>query len=165
MSETNAINDWLRANYGHTLDGKPIWRLVWSDEQLEKIKDTFTDYQGPIYLRTVTEVREVPKYPFIKGRWMLEKIQFIDLKAEDSFVIDKKFSYECIFIFQDKFGNILPLNRDVIEIIIYFYLNRIRSTEQDLSEEERKKDEAEKDYFRQKIGENQQIPHLMDLIY
>lgn len=164
MSEAGLINDWLKSNYGYTIDGKPIFRVVWSNTQLETIFDTFTDFYGPLFLRKVTEVRTVPKYQHLKNRWLLEKIVFIE--SNEMLILKDKFSYECIYAFQDKNGEPLPLIRKAVEMILYAYSRRDRDKlKKAILTEEDRKDEIEKDYFRQKIGEGQQIPHLMDLVY
>lgn len=72
-----AINNWLKNNYGQ-YDGKAKFRLVFANDQLEKRFGTFTDYLPGtnIFLREVTEVREIKKYrePNFKDCYVLEEL-------------------------------------------------------------------------------------------
>jgi hypothetical protein len=57
---------------------QPIYRVVWSSDQLEKRFGTFIDYVPGtnLFIREVTEVREVRKYPWLEPQWILEKLFF-----------------------------------------------------------------------------------------
>lgn len=72
----DAINNFLK-NYG-SYDGKVKFRLVWANDQTEKRLGTFTDYLPgtDIFLREVTEVREIKKYrePNFKDTYVIEKL-------------------------------------------------------------------------------------------
>ncbi len=63
-SEVDRINNQLKDLFGiDTVTGLQIFRIVYSEDQLEKRYGTYDDYtKGGLYIRTVTEVREVPKY-------------------------------------------------------------------------------------------------------
>ena len=53
------------AGYGENLFGQPIYRLVYSDSR--------TDLVGGKWPDGNCEYREVPRYPAIKGQWIMEK--------------------------------------------------------------------------------------------
>lgn len=96
-AECEAINKLLIDKFGiDTVTGLPMWRLVYSDSQYNKERGTFEDYtDGGIYLRTVTEVREVPKYPYLRGLYLLENLQGVPAcNAND--LPTQTLTYECI---------------------------------------------------------------------
>lgn len=70
--EAKIINQRL-SHYGR-VDGNPIYRLVWSNDMTEKRFGEFSDFYNDVFLRTVTETREVPKYSYIDDRWILEML-------------------------------------------------------------------------------------------
>lgn len=53
------------AGYGENLFGQPIYRLVFSDSR--------TDLLGGKWPDGACEYREVPRYPGIRGQWIMEK--------------------------------------------------------------------------------------------
>lgn len=71
-----AVNRRLVDIYGSDLLGQPIYRCVWSLDEIEKRFSTFEDYiEGTnILIRRVKEVREVRKYNYIEPQWVLEKL-------------------------------------------------------------------------------------------
>ncbi len=115
-----AINGRLVENFGvDTLTGTPIWRIVFSEDQFEKRRGTYTDYSpGGIYLRTVTEVRLVPKYrQWIQRKYVLERLVVVpDFQQDD--LPTAKVSYEPIWVFEDKNGNYLPPKWEASKFII-----------------------------------------------
>jgi len=90
------INKKLVENYGRDLYGNPNYRVVWSTSQTERRFGTFEDYFGDIYLRTVTEVREVPKYPLYPDFWVFEKATPNSGNPE----LKANISYEPLWIFK-----------------------------------------------------------------
>lgn len=114
------INDRLKTIFGiDTITGIPIWRIVFSEDQFEKRLGTYDDYsRGGIYLRTVTEVREVPKYrQWIQEKYVLERLVVVpDQNKED--LPTSKVSYEPIWVFEDKDGNYLPPKWEATKFII-----------------------------------------------
>jgi hypothetical protein len=77
-TQVRNINKWLKNNYGKDLLSRPIFRLVWSEDEIEKRAGTFEDYYVPIYMGAFRGVREVKKYanPIYKERYILEKLIF-----------------------------------------------------------------------------------------
>jgi hypothetical protein len=145
--EAFRINNYL-ANFGANLTLQPLFRLVWSTDQLEKRWGDFSDYVGPIFLRTVHEVREVPKYWYIPDRWVLER-WFPPEIAYSEEVPDSRFgSYEPLYVF-DKEGTILPLRLRVIEIIMKSISEYKSPTDRRIEKENKKisDEKLEQEYF------------------
>lgn len=119
-SDLDSINQGLRERYGiDTLTGLPIWRVVWSDDQFEKRYGTFDDITSAgIYIRTVTEVREVPKYKqWIQQKYILERLVVVP-EHQQKELADAKMSYEIIWTFEDAAGRYLPPVLRACEFII-----------------------------------------------
>lgn len=116
----DSINGQLKDLFGvDTVTGREMYRVSFSEDQFEKRLGTYNDYtREGIYLRTVTEVREVPKYrQWIHGKYILERLTVVpDINAED--LPTSKLSYECIFVFENFKGEPLPPRVDVAKIAI-----------------------------------------------
>jgi hypothetical protein len=80
------------------MTGMPIFRIVWSDDQLEKRKLNVTE--TGIQLLTPI-VKEVPKYgQWINHRYVLERLVIVpEINKEE--LMDKKLSYEPLWVFQN----------------------------------------------------------------
>lgn len=106
----DSINRQLVDLYGiDTITGDAIWRIVWSEDQFEHRFGTYDDVtESGIYLRTVTEVRYVPKYrQWIKERYVLERLVVIpEINSGD--LPATKVSYEPMYSFQTDAGVYLP---------------------------------------------------------
>lgn len=73
------INRKLADYYGITDAGNPIWRVVWSDDQREKKLSKFT----PEGLELIhPKVMEFKKYPYIKERWVLERLVVVPIQQQ-----------------------------------------------------------------------------------
>lgn len=113
------INTELKKLYGTDIVGNPRFRLVWSDRQFEHRKGTFAEYHGPIYLGTFTGVKKVPKYNYIKERWILE----LQVPKKPSEELPNPDGYECLYVFESAKGEYLEPKLNVCKIIIYHFLN------------------------------------------
>jgi hypothetical protein len=88
--------------YGKNLDGRPFYRIVWSDSCTEKRVGTFNDFNGTIFTGQFKGMREVRKYddPGFREKFILEKL----IPAlENQEVWDSAFgqgSYEPIWTFR-----------------------------------------------------------------
>lgn len=113
------INDRLKTIFGiDTITGQPIWRIVFSEDQYEKRFGTYDDYAGSIYLRTVTEVRLVPKYKqWIHEKYILERLVVVPEQNQEE-LPTARVSYEVIWVFEDKNGNYLPPKWEAAKFII-----------------------------------------------
>lgn len=115
-----SINQHLIDMFGiDTITGQPIWRVVWSEDQFEYRLGTYDDYSdGGIYLRTVTEVRWVPKYrQWVPEKYVLERLVVVPVMNSDE-IPDTKVSYEPLYVFEDKNGNYLPPKFEACEFVI-----------------------------------------------
>jgi hypothetical protein len=107
------INYNLEKEFGKFDDGRPFWRVVWVNDQIEKRIMNHTD-EGIELL--FPEVREVKKYQHIHDRYELEWLVPLAEGVETDLVA--KVSYEPIWTFQDRFGNYLPPRFDACKLII-----------------------------------------------
>lgn len=122
--ETNesveSINRQLIDLFGiDSLSGQPIWRIVWSDDQYEHRHGTYDDYtEGGIYLRTVTEVRYVPKYKqWIPHKYVLERLVLIP-EVSSPELPATKMSYEPLYPFETDSGQYLPPKLEAAKFVI-----------------------------------------------
>lgn len=117
--QVDRINRQLKDKYGiDTITGLPIWRIVWADEQREKQKDTFEDHSpSGLYLRTITEVREIQKYPHVREKHILERLVPVPDFQRDQ-LVGAKLSYELIFVFWNNKEEYLPPKFEVAEFVI-----------------------------------------------
>lgn len=71
------LNQKLIDEYGYyKASESPNWRLVWSEDEMEQRFGTFEDRTASgLFIRRVTEVRNVPKYKqWIRNKYILERI-------------------------------------------------------------------------------------------
>lgn len=110
-----SINRQLRDLYGlDTISSKPIWRIVWSEEQLEKKLVNYSP-AGVAYL--TPQIVEAPKYrQWIHNKFVLERLTLVPSAHEELTV--EKISYEPIWVFEDNHGNALPPRLDASKLII-----------------------------------------------
>ena len=118
MEQIQTLNERLEERYGKADNSAPNWRIVFSEEIVEKRLGTFDDFtREGVYLRTVTEFREVPKYKqWIHNKWILERLTVVPYFQQEELLT--KLSYEPIWVFEDSRGNPLPPVWDAIELII-----------------------------------------------
>lgn len=109
------INRLLKQHYGDDLTGRPRFRVVWADGEVEKQFGEFEDYYGNIFLRRYTGVREVKKYPWIGQKWILEKLM---VNPAPDTIVGAAYTYECIFVFQNANAEYLPPVFEVAKIVI-----------------------------------------------
>jgi hypothetical protein len=114
MESVKILNERLSRDYGYFDGTMPQWRIVWSEDQLEKRRITHTK-EGFELLNVL--VQEVPKYrQWIHNKYILERALPIPALVETDLV--NKFSYEPVWTFEDKDGEPLPPRWDVITIVI-----------------------------------------------
>jgi hypothetical protein len=115
-----SLNLQLINEYGiDSITGRAIWRIVFSEDQYEKRLGTYDDYTpGGIYIRTVTEVREVPKYKqWIHEKYLLERLVIVPEQNQDELPVSK-LSYEPIFVFENRGGEYLPPKFEICKIVV-----------------------------------------------
>jgi hypothetical protein len=105
--------------FGKYLDGRPNYRIVFSYDEMEKRFGTFEDRTSEgLFIREVTEVREVPKYrQYINpSAFILEKLLEVPFFQQDQILL--KTSYEPVWVFWDRFQNPIYPTWQGIELII-----------------------------------------------
>lgn len=121
LAETiESLNQQLIDLYGiDTASAQAIWRIVWSEDQFEHRLGDYEDFSpAGIYLRTVREVRWVPKYrQWIKQRYVLERLVAIPVTNMPELPASKT-SYEPIWVFQTTSGVYLPPRIDACKLIV-----------------------------------------------
>lgn len=139
------INSKLENLYGKdVVRDLPRFRVVWAPDQFEKRLGTYRDFTpSGLFLREVTEVREVRKYPAQRDKWVLEK--FYD---NTNYEIKAQYSYEPLWVFEDAGGNaVRPELRAVLLLLHWYHNPKPFVSAQTLEEEELKKFDEEVKYF------------------
>jgi hypothetical protein len=144
MENVTLINKKLKELYGTEYDGRVRFRLVWSEDLIEK-------RIGPVYspggvIISEKELQECRKYGYIKDRYILENYNPAFRANPEIAVSD---GYEPLFVFQKK-GAYLKPYLWACERIINALRNpeRVHRTEKmDYSEEELKEMKEQADYF------------------
>lgn len=112
------INTRLERNYGK-YDDKPNFRVVWSNDQLEKRIVTYTKDGFELINPMVAEVR---KYSYIDSRFVLERLIPVDPKNTD---LTEKISYEPAWTFNNaNTGEYIPPRYDMCQVIIESILEK-----------------------------------------
>lgn len=114
--QVSEINQGLERKYGKFQTTEyPLYRVVWSEDQIEMRRVTHDDNGFELL---VPEVRQVPKYrQWIKEKWLLEALTEVPIINEKDLPANK-LSYECVWVFEDKKGNYLPAHLEVCHIVI-----------------------------------------------
>ncbi len=114
METLETLNERLKEYYGMAWNGMPIYRIVWSDDQLE-MRKVECDDKGVELL--FPEVREVPKYShYIKSKYLLEQLVELNDQAQDELKV--KINYEPLWVYTDKNDNALPPKWEVTQFVI-----------------------------------------------
>lgn len=66
MENVKLINKFLESNYGRSLDNKPKFRLIWSEDLTEVRKGIFHP------LQVIETIERRPKYSYLKDKYILE---------------------------------------------------------------------------------------------
>lgn len=93
--EIEELNNQLRNEFGDDLAGNAIWRVSWSNDQTEKRMSKYTDNGLELLF---PEVQLKKKYPWIKDRWILERLVVVPEVNKDELVEPQ--SYECMWKFE-----------------------------------------------------------------
>lgn len=137
------INKHLKNVYGCHLDGRPRFRLAFTD-QIEKRWGTFQIYTGNLFLREHHGMMELPKYPAKdqKERWVLEQLVFAPGMVTSGLVEGQNGSYEPLYVFpKDDEGNPLQPTTRALDFLLHTLRYGKKRTMSDFVEEE---EEAEK---------------------
>lgn len=149
MTNEEIINKKLVETYGCELDGRPRYRLVWSDSATELRRGVHTKWYKKIWLGEWIGVKECKKYTYIHERWILEKLQFFPVKE---LVDSEKGHYEPIWVFYDPQGG---YQRPELKYVLYAINTLQNGGVRDKAyweSEEAKRDAAEMEYYEQVLG-------------
>lgn len=114
--ELERINKQLADRFGiDTVTGRVMYRVVWAEDQFENRLTDYDDKGNPLL---IPEIRLLPKYQWIKGKYILENLMYITNSESQKELAGEKLSYEVIFTFDDKNGNPLPPVFDVCVLVI-----------------------------------------------
>ena len=97
--EVKKLNRQLESHFGiDTTSMRQMWRVVWSDDQYEKRMTDRTD-AGIILL--TPELRDLPKYQWIKSHWVLENLVVVPEHQQNE-LAGIQTSYEPLHTFRDQ---------------------------------------------------------------
>ncbi|SRR6266496_1570150 len=161
----DSINKTLHENY-RVLDGRPIYRLVWSDNQLEKrFSDKWCDYYGHILIRSEYKaVRTIKKYWHITPPcWILEKLVFLPSSWHVKELVKELVeahngSYEPVYTFRDAKNNPLPVVFEVVDFILQGLHAPRRRTASDMDKIREIEEAEEVKYFENELHEGERSP-------
>lgn len=154
LESIERINKRLRDQYGIEDTGESTWRVVFSEDEIEKKLSNFTD-EGFELLTPI--VVERPKYrQWINQKYVLERATPV-LNERDRVILDKKYSYEPVWVFEDNHGKPLPPKWEAIVVIINtIHKNAAQAVGVKYKDPESNKDEAleQKEIRLQKLQED-----------
>lgn len=118
IEKIETLNQRLIDGYGKYLDGRALWRITFSDDEIEK---RWTKYTKEGYELITPKVVEVKKY----SQWVNPPCYILErlLELPEEMPTDQvnKTSYEPVWIFRDKNNNplipIWPAIKTVIETV------------------------------------------------
>lgn len=129
MENVKLINKYLESTYGRGLDNKPKFRVVWSDSLFETRKGLFSPGA------TIEEIRTVPKYSYVKEKFILEVYTPAfpsafgsALRHSEQIIMDGD-RYEPLRVFRKKDGTYLPPDMEICKIICDAFVELINRPE------------------------------------
>lgn len=116
LTETlESINTLLVNHYGKDdTSGQPMWRVVSADEQYEHQRVEFTEKGVAL---PYPEVRYVPKYSYIKQRYILEQLEVVPA-ANVGDIPASPVAYGVKWVFETQNGVYLPPKFAVAKFVI-----------------------------------------------
>ena len=112
-----------------TVTGQAMWRIAWA-EDLYEMQLTECDDKGIFYAKP--QVRLMPTYSWIKGRYILEHLVAVS-DASIKELPTQKITYSCIWTFEDKDENYLPPNIVACKFIINLVESAVKRKKDGLS--------------------------------
>lgn len=117
MENVKRINKYLHDTYGSALDGKPKFRVVWSEDLFEVRKGQFSD------TIIFEDIRKAPKYMAVSDRYILEVYTLAypgifhrAIQHKANIVLDGD-GYEPLRVFQSRDGKYLKPDLEVCKIL------------------------------------------------
>lgn len=151
-AEIAILNQRLMDRLGKELDGRPRYRIVWANDQIEVRIGVFDEFYGQLFIRQYRGAKEVPKYalPQMRDCWVLERLIYYpnpELPAASNG------SYEPLHFFRDRNGEPYRPFWKAVEFLIYSILNPAKLTMSDYLEMERQAEEQEEKEFRELLDD------------
>jgi hypothetical protein len=120
------IQHWLDQQPKVPLTDKPLFRLVWSDDQKELRMRTCRQYSEGAFIREIQETGLTEKYSWLPERWVLEQWFPPEVSQTDELPESCLGSYEPIYVF-DRKGEALPLALEPVQFVVRTALRPKRS--------------------------------------
>jgi hypothetical protein len=119
IENIETLNKRLTDTFSRYSDGRSLWRLVWSHDELEYRYGIYKDFTAEgFFIREVEEVREVPKY----RQWVNPPCYVLErlLEHPEGIPTDmiEKTTYEPVWTFRDANNNPLMPVWGAIKMII-----------------------------------------------
>lgn len=145
---------------GRSLDGRPIFRIVWSSDQFELRSGLFTDWYGAIIIREVRDIRQVHKYSYAMDRWVLERLTFLPREnriIENELIGAMAGTYEPLLVFWNDDFTPIPVHWNLVERILWNLENHRpeRKNKKMIEAEEREEVEKEIKELEEQVGASQ----------
>jgi hypothetical protein len=160
----DTLNKEMHQNF-RVLDGRPIFRIVWSADQLEVRRGMTREYYGHIFIREYFSVEPRKKYWYFKNPcWVLEKLIFIQGHQALKEILTEMVEagngvYEPVFPFVDKDFNPLPVSAPVVDVVIWHLLNPAKKLSASQLEDVRMRlEDEEVKYFEEELGVGERSP-------
>lgn len=105
MESIETLNKRLIDHFGlDSSTGRPMFRIVWANDQLEKRLVTALEFGTQLLF---PEVREVKKYSYLKDLYVLERLVVVPDENQME-LPTQKLSYEPLWAYHDENNNPLP---------------------------------------------------------
>jgi len=122
MEKIETLNQRLEENYGRFEDGRPTWRIVWSDDQREMRFGTYQKFSSEgVWLCDETGLKEVSKYEYLPHVYILERLIPVPIQNMTELTVNT--SYEPVWAFKAANGDALPPYWEAIQLIIASVMN------------------------------------------
>lgn len=135
MESIEDINTRLKDRFGTEISlGNPNYRIINTRGLTEHRYSTFRDHdESGNFIREVSEVREVEKYPFYEDSWVLEKL----VPNLGNSELIAKVSYEPLWVFGQAGSDRHPIWR-AVEMLVNAskFVDRIKKSPSDIKDEE-----------------------------
>ena len=126
-TDVEEMNKILATMGGHFHDGRPFWRIVWSNNQYEFRRgmfDTYHDETGIWIERKWHESLRVKKYQHedLQNRYLLEKLHLDDTP---DVVNEGMYRYNAVYVFRDDRNGYQKPIMEVCQMAIYAWKNHV----------------------------------------
>jgi hypothetical protein len=119
MEQLETLNDRLERFYGHFEDGRPNFRIVWSEDEYDTVFGTYDIFEKGIYLRTETGFKKIHKYWYMRDQYIVERLMGVPVVNTKDLLV--KASYEPIWGFRLPKSHIPPW--EAIKLVVDTLIN------------------------------------------